>query len=107
MLRQELSADGMSATGLESAIRAVVDAVPRDAVLSIHITGPLTDAHRRVLSAARLRAYVPPTMNVDIRSAAWFDLERRAEPRAEVSRAAAQLSLYDQSIGYGSSALGP
>jgi exonuclease SbcD len=106
MLRRDVCADRLTASGLESAIRTVVAAAPRDAVLSIHLTGALTDAHRRVLSAARLRAFVPPTMNVDIRSAAWFGSPRRAEPRADAARAAAQLSLDDQAI-YGSSALGP
>jgi hypothetical protein len=57
----------------------------------------------------RLRAVVPETMNVEIRSAEWSEPPRRNAPRADIEGAGAQLSLYDQAIDtrYGSSALGP
>jgi DNA repair exonuclease SbcCD nuclease subunit len=67
MMRKEIAVECMNAQQLESAVRAIVAEVPHDAVLSIRISGVLTDAHWRVLSASRVRQYVPETMNVDIR----------------------------------------
>lgn len=69
MIRTELVAAGMSATALESAIRAIVAGAPLDAVLSVHVAGALTDEQWRSLSAAHLRTFVPSTMNVEIRMA--------------------------------------
>jgi hypothetical protein len=94
MVRQELAAGEMSGPALHSAIRAIIAAVPRDAVVSIRIAGPLTEAHWQVLSASRLRTFVPDTMNVEIRPAEGFDrpsqpTETRAEPPSPM-----QLSFY-------------
>ena len=66
MIRHALAADGLSATSLDSAVRSMVRAAPSDAVLSIRVSGPLADAHWRVLSPARLREFVPETMNLEI-----------------------------------------
>jgi DNA repair exonuclease SbcCD nuclease subunit len=67
MVAETLVADDMNARQLESAVRAMVAAAPSDAVLTIRVIGELTDAHWRGLSAARLRAFVPDTMNIEIR----------------------------------------
>jgi exonuclease SbcD len=70
MVRGEIAADGMSAPALEAAIRAVIEQVPTDAVVSIRVTGTLEDGHWRILAAAHLRTLAPPTMNLDVRPAA-------------------------------------
>jgi DNA repair protein SbcD/Mre11 len=85
MFREALSADGMDEAALESAILAIVRSVPRDAVLAIRLDGDLTDAQLRVLSAARLRALVPETMNVEIRPAGGFS---RRSPQITTQTAA-------------------
>jgi DNA repair exonuclease SbcCD nuclease subunit len=71
MIRMEIAAGGMPAPALEAAVRAIVSELPLDAVLSIRVTGQLEREQWRVLSAAGLRALVPPTMNVDIRPKGW------------------------------------
>jgi DNA repair exonuclease SbcCD nuclease subunit len=76
MIRQELVAYGIDPNALESAVRAIVSAAPADAVLSIRIVGPLTDAHWRKVSAAYLRTFVPATMNVRISPADHPKLQR-------------------------------
>ena len=70
MQRHEISALSLSATQLASEVRSIVAAAPLDAVLSIHIVGDLTEAQWSALSSSRLRALVPPTMNVQIVPAA-------------------------------------
>lgn len=69
MIRTELVAAGMNASALESAIRAIVADAPVNAVLSVHVAGPLTDEQWRSLSAGHLRTFVPTTMNIEIRTA--------------------------------------
>jgi exonuclease SbcD len=68
MIVKELVAYGLSPAALESAVRATVAAAPPDAVLTIRIGGALTDEHLRCMSAARLRTYVPQSMNLEIRA---------------------------------------
>jgi hypothetical protein len=80
MMRKEIAVEGLNAQRLESAIQAIVADVPHDAVLSIRVSGVLTDAHWRVLSATRLRQYVPETMNVDIRPDGRFGSGPHAAP---------------------------
>jgi DNA repair exonuclease SbcCD nuclease subunit len=72
MMRHDVSAEGMASRQLEDAVRGIVADAPADAVLSIRVTGELTDAQRRALSAARIRQFVPETMNVDIRPAGGY-----------------------------------
>jgi DNA repair exonuclease SbcCD nuclease subunit len=67
MIRRDVAAGGMSPASLESAVRAIIDCAPPDAVVSIRVDGPLTDEQWRMVSAARLRRFVPETMNVDVR----------------------------------------
>lgn len=66
MLRSELDADVLSEAALERAIGEIVSRAPADAVLSIRVAGSLSDAHYRLISAARWRAIAPPTMNLDL-----------------------------------------
>jgi len=66
MLRRELDGAHMSDGELARAVDAIIAAAPPDAVLSIRVTGALTDAQWRALSAARLRAVAPVSMNVEI-----------------------------------------
>ena len=94
MLRAELNADGMDARALASAIRAIIDAAPRDAVLSIRVDGSLTDAHWRVLSASSVRSLVPDTMNAEIRPADGFGRLEQSVARSDGDASTAQLTLY-------------
>jgi DNA repair protein SbcD/Mre11 len=96
MLREELAVDAMDAGTLEAAVRAIITVAPPDAVLSIRIAGALTDEHWRTLSAARMRSFVPTTMNVEI--APVMRLVRQqvlTSPSRPAESYAAQLSLYD------------
>ncbi|MEO8621563.1 MAG: metallophosphoesterase [bacterium] len=95
MLREELAVDAMmDPCALERALKAIIASAPRDAVLAIRLTGPLTDEHWRTLSAERVRLLVPQTMNVDIRHADGFAHRQTFIPRTERTSNAAQLSLY-------------
>jgi DNA repair protein SbcD/Mre11 len=67
MIQRELTADGLSSHALESAVRAMVEDAPPDAILCIRLRGDVAATDLRVVSAARLRAMVPPTMNVEVR----------------------------------------
>jgi len=96
MLREEVVVDAMDAKTLDTALRAIIAAAPPDAVLSIRIAGQVTDEHWHTMSAARMRSFVPTTMNVEIAPVARPSRQRvlpspsgRAEPRT------AQLSFYD------------
>jgi len=51
---------------LDAAVRSIVAAAPSDAVISIRLSGQLSDEHWPMLSAARLRSFVPATMNLEI-----------------------------------------
>ena len=66
MMREEIAADGLGAAALESAIRDIVARAPLDAVLSIRVSGLVDEAQWAGASAARLRTFVPETMNVDV-----------------------------------------
>lgn len=81
MVRTELVADGLNASALSAAIHASIAAAPRDAVLSIRVSGELTDDHWRAIAPARIRAIAPDTMNVDIAPAGGF-VRRRSDERS-------------------------
>jgi len=88
MIRRELAVDALSAKGLDTAVRSIVAAAPSDAVISIRLSGQLSNEHWRTISAARLRSFVPATMNLDI-----FPVERfnRREPARESAATATRL----------------
>jgi DNA repair exonuclease SbcCD nuclease subunit len=94
MMRDEVSVEGLDGPRLESAVRAIVASAPSDAVLSIRVSGVLTDAHWRALSAARLRQFVPESMNVDIRPDGGYMIPERTSRRVSETPTDEQLSLY-------------
>jgi DNA repair exonuclease SbcCD nuclease subunit len=67
MLVHEIRLPLRSPPSLESRIRALLADVPRDSVLRLRVTGTIPDSDRRILSAERLRALAPPTMNLELR----------------------------------------
>jgi DNA repair exonuclease SbcCD nuclease subunit len=67
LVRHDLQLDGLDAERVESAIRMLVAEAPADAVVSIRVTGIMTEQMSRVLSARFLRDLAPPTMNLDLR----------------------------------------
>ena len=93
MIREAFTVDGMSAAALQSAIVAIIRSAPVDAVLAIRLGGDLTEAQMQVLSAAKLRALVPETMNVEIRPAGGFTRLPEAAARTSVPELAVQLSF--------------
>ena len=83
LLQEQLRASRWSSRALDAAVRALVAAAPPDAVLQIRVAGDVDAADLSVLSAARLRTFVPETLNVEIRvrdGAAPFRKLRRARP---------------------------
>jgi DNA repair exonuclease SbcCD nuclease subunit len=91
MVLETLSADAMDARALQSAIHAIIAGTPIDAVLTIRIDGSLTEAHWKVLSAARVRELAPDTMNVELRPVTEF--VRRSERQPASADESAQLSF--------------
>jgi len=72
MLRHEIVPTSMSESLLASTVLEIITAAPPDAVLSIRLTGPLTDAQWSVISSARLREIAPRTMNIDVSAQTGF-----------------------------------
>ena len=95
MVRRELDANEIDAPTLEASIRAVVSAAPLDAVLSVRVSGSLTAAHWRALSSSRLRAIIPPSMNLAIAPAEGFERRPRSAPQSSKERSALQPGLFD------------
>jgi DNA repair exonuclease SbcCD nuclease subunit len=67
LVRHDLVIEGLDAGQVESALRSFVASVPVDAVVSVRVTGAITEPVSRVLSAAFLRGLAPATMNLDLR----------------------------------------
>jgi DNA repair exonuclease SbcCD nuclease subunit len=82
MIRKELTVEGLSETALAAAVGQIIAAAPADAVLSIRVTGEPTSAQWRMLSAPRLRAIAPRTMNVDV-SIPRAHIDRHADHQAD------------------------
>ena len=72
MERHELDGGRLDAADLERCILDILRRAPGDAVISIRVSGALTDAHWGVMSSARLRARIPATMNLDVTPANGF-----------------------------------
>lgn len=66
MTVRDVRAGGLGAGALAEAIRDTIHDTPRDAVLRLHIQGPVREEARSVLAAGPLRRMAPPTMNVDV-----------------------------------------
>jgi DNA repair exonuclease SbcCD nuclease subunit len=93
MVRQELDAGSMSPAALASAVDAIMSAAPGDAVLSIRVSGALSDEHWRALSPSRLRA-LQPAMTVEIVPVERVRPRQRAtRPPTDAPDAPVQLSL--------------
>lgn len=95
MVREEIDANEIDAPALEASLRAVIFAAPRDAVLSVRVSGSLTDAHWRALSSARVRDLVPRSMNLAIRPAQGFVCQPRTAARSANAGTAFQTGLFD------------
>jgi len=95
MVWRELDANTIDAPAFEASIRAVVSAAPSDAVLSVRVSGSLTDEHWRALSSARLRGFVPTSMNLAIRPVQAFDRRPPSSGGSAEERAALQPGLFD------------
>lgn len=95
MVRRELDANEIDAAVLESSIRDVISAAPRDAVLSVRVAGSLTDAHWRAISMARFRDRIPESMNVEITPVEGFERRRRAAVHSSNEVVALQPALFD------------
>jgi len=79
MIRREIVVERMSETVLAMAVREIIAAAPVDAVLSIRLTGTLSESHWRGVSSPRLRAMAPRTMNVEVVPAQrWPSTSRQA-----------------------------
>lgn len=67
MIRHELVARGLTPAALLSAVRAIIESSPADAVVSIRVSCALTEQQWRAVSGPILRAIAPASMNVDLR----------------------------------------
>jgi DNA repair exonuclease SbcCD nuclease subunit len=95
MVRREVDASEIDAPGLEASIRDAISAAPGDAVLSVRVAGALTDAHWRVISPSRLRAFVPASMNVEVTPVEGFRRRRSRETRSRSEGVELQPALFD------------
>ena len=86
MLRRDVPVDGMSARMLDSEIRAIIADAPSDAVLCLRIAGAVTDEQLRVVSARRMRAIAPDTMNVELSVASLLPRTARRSRRTAALR---------------------
>ena len=83
LVRHDLHVDGLEAGQVESAIRSLVASAPVDAVLSIRVSGSISDEVGRVLSARFLRSVAPETMNFDLRLDVDAGAPRRSAPQTD------------------------
>ena len=84
LVRHDLELDGLDAERVESSIRLIVANAPVDAVVSVRVSGTVTESVSRVLSASFLRALTPETMNLDLRLADGY--ERVSRPSISRTR---------------------
>ena len=80
LVRRDVHVGAIPDDALEAAIRSLVADAPADAVLTIRVTGVLTEHAARVLSAANLRRLAPASMNVELR------MEERGDARVTTER---------------------
>jgi len=87
LVRHDLELDGLDAGQVESTIRSLVAAAPADAVVSIRVSGVVTEHVSPVLTAKFLRGLTPATMNLDLQLNDRMNSaspRRRARPRDDV-----------------------
>jgi exonuclease SbcD len=73
MLVRELTCNDAGDHAFETQLRALLQTMPADAVLTVRVHGERAGEVLRRMTAARRRALVPATMNVDIRAADGSD----------------------------------
>lgn len=73
LVRHDLHLGTIPDEMLEPTIRSLVADAPEDAVLTIRVTGQITERASRLLSASYLRETAPATMNVEVRMAEWSE----------------------------------
>jgi DNA repair protein SbcD/Mre11 len=87
MVVREVSVAGLDDTAADTTLRAVIESAPADAVLRIRVRGDDSHLSARTLSAARLRALAPATMNVEVateaRTRRFLERRTRREVRTE------------------------
>lgn len=66
LVRHDLELDGLDATEVETTMRSFVANAPADAVVTVRVSGAMSESVSRVLSAGSLRAMTPATMNLDL-----------------------------------------
>jgi DNA repair exonuclease SbcCD nuclease subunit len=98
MITADVNADTLGPRELESSIGAIVLKAPSDAVLSIRVSGQMSEAHWRMVSPARLRELAPDTMNVEIRPAGGFDRLPPSTP-SRIATADSQYALSFAGVG--------
>src|SRR5690606_3293304 len=81
MIVRDIPAEGMSADALHAALRGVVDQETAGAVLRVRVDGELSRDQLRAIAASRLRAFVPESMNLEIRTEAGWTFQPRAARR--------------------------
>jgi DNA repair exonuclease SbcCD nuclease subunit len=88
LVRHDLQLDdGLGANDVESAIRLLVANSPADAVISVRVTGTITEQVSHVLSADFLRTLTPSTMNLDLRlvdDVNWSSRAKTPRPRDDI-----------------------
>jgi DNA repair exonuclease SbcCD nuclease subunit len=80
MIRAELVAEGLSDAAFAVAVQEIITSAPPDAVLSIRVSGAITAAQWRAVSAASIRSMAPRTMNVEIAPAAGVRFPAASPP---------------------------
>jgi len=78
LVRHDLKLDGLDAGNVESTLKSIVANAPADAVVSVRVSGAISESVSRVLSARFLRALTPSTMNLDLRLVDGY--ERASQP---------------------------
>ncbi len=93
LVRHDVHLGNMSDAELEPTLRSLVASAPSDAVLTIRVTGAMTEHAARVFSAASLRALAPATMNVELRMRERTDVATRPSRQATARDPALELPL--------------
>jgi DNA repair exonuclease SbcCD nuclease subunit len=83
MIASAITLDGLTPRQLEQTVRGIIAGAPADAVIGLCCSGTGTASHMRMISAARLRAMAPESMNVEVRLTSITRARTRARARVE------------------------